>query len=429
MSKRSPNGRSSIYEGKDGRWHGWVTMGVKPNGAPDRRHRTAATETEVTRKVQKLEAERDAGNVKRAGRPPTMAEWMTLYLDTIASQKLAPSSLRTYRNYNRNWITPHLGKHRIDQLEPEYLDALYAAMFAKGRAVSTVTLVHNIIYRALTIAMKRRKVTRNVTQLVELPPIPDYEIVPYTTEEARQVITEAHTRRNGHRWSVALTTGPRQGEVLGLRWKYLDLDTGEVQINWQIQRLEWQHGCDDPHACGARLHRTTKCAPVCARHVKTACPKPCPRACTRHAAFCPQRVGGHVFRPPKGKKSRTVVLPPELLPGLRAHRAAQLRERVAAGEAWQDNDLVFCRPDGRPIDSEQDRREWKDILTAAGVRHIRVHDGRHTAGTLLIEQQVHIRVVQELLGHASLKHTQRYTHVAAPATRAAAAVMGTALLA
>jgi site-specific recombinase XerD len=102
-------------------------------------------------------------------------------------------------------------------------------------------------------------------------------------------------------------------------------------------------------------------------------------------------------------------------------------ERFASGTAWENHDLVFCRPDGAPIDRSDDWRDWKDLLRAAGVRSVRVHDGRHTAATLLIEQGVHIRTVQEVLGHSRITVTERYTHVASPMVRDAAERMEKAL--
>lgn len=134
-----------------------------------------------------------------------------------------------------------------------------------------------------------------------------------------------------------------------------------------------------------------------------------------------------VFREPKGKSKRVVMIPPELVPLLRAHRAVQLAERLHAGSVWEDHDLLFARPNGRPIDPRDDWEEWKAILLMARVRDARVHDGRHTAGTLLIEQGVHVRVVQEILGHSDIRITQRYTHVGSTAAQDAATLMGTAL--
>ncbi|MFF0339678.1 tyrosine-type recombinase/integrase [Kribbella sp. NPDC004875] len=85
------------------------------------------------------------------------------------------------------------------------------------------------------------------------------------------------------------------------------------------------------------------------------------------------------------------------------------------------------RPDGRPIDPRKDWDDWKDLLAVADVRDARVHDGRHTAATVLIELGVHVRIVQEILDHSDIRLTQRYTHVASPMAADAAQQMGRAL--
>lgn len=439
MGKRKPNMRSSVYEGSDGRWHGWVTMGVRGDGTPDRRHRTGRTEAEVTRKVQELERQRDKGNAANAGRAPTVEQWMQTYLDTVAVRTLAPRSYDDYWSKTRTWIIPSIGAHRLDRLLPEHVDQMHARMIAAGRSSNHALKVHRVLSRALEIAMRRGKVARNVCKLVDPPAPGESELTPLTEAEARKVLAAAAERRNGARWSVGLALGLRQGEALGLRWAYVDLAAGVVRVWWQVSRANWRHGCTDPHACGKRFHRTAcptpckqhrhraSCAPDCSTPSHR-CPKPCPPRCTRHAAQCPQRRGGGLtFREPKAKGKRTVPLPAELVPLLRAHRTTQKRERLAAGELWEDNDLVFCRVDGRPISRNDDWRDWKDLLRAAGVRDVRVHDGRHTAGTLLIEQGVHLRTVQEILGHSRITTTERYTHVASPMAQDAAERMGRAL--
>jgi integrase len=443
MSARKPNLRSSIYQSEtDSRWHGWVTMGVKSDGSADRRHRTGRTEAEVTRKVRELEQERDAGKSSKPGRKPTVDEWMTTYLDTIcarlaATGKMSPKTLDGYRSLNRRWISPHLGRHRLDRLLPEHLDALYAAMAEAGMAESHILKVHRVLSRALEIALRRDKVGRNVAKLVEPPGAGDTEIKPLTQVEARKVLAAAAERRNGARWAVGLALGLRQGEAIGLRWEYVDLDGGEVRVWWQLQRGRWQHGCSGGAACTADKHRWP-CPPDCPKAQRRSgrphkcigkdAPRLCLAGCTGHASTCPERRGGGlVFRPPKGKGRRTVPVPAELVPLLKAHRAAQHAERLAAGFGWEDHDLVFARLDGRPIDPRDDWQDWKQLLASAGVRDARVHDARHTAGTVLIEMGVHVRTVQEILGHSDIRITQRYTHVASPMARDAAEQMGRVL--
>ncbi|GAA4599126.1 site-specific integrase [Planotetraspora phitsanulokensis] len=445
MGARKPNGRSTIYLGKDGLWHGYVTVGVKPDGSPDRRHRKAKTEAEVTRRVRELERQREAGQVAKPGKAPTVAEWMTEYLDVIcerlvASGKMAPRTLDDYRSKTRHWITPLLGRHRLDRLAPEHLDKAYATMLEQGRSSSTVLKVHRILSRALKIAMRRNKVTRNVATLIDAPVANDPDLEPLTRNEARKILEAAKPRRNAARWSVALALGIRQGEALGLRWPFVDLETGVIKAWYQAQRSPWRHGCDGPHECGAEWHRVP-CKPRCKEHKHHpdcpqdckrrghACPtRTCPKDCTGHADRCPKRTGGGIiFRQRKGRSRLTLQCPSELLPILREHKKIQDAERAEAGELWEDHDLLFPTRRGRPMERSEDYKMWKALLRRAGVREARLHDARHTAGTLLVEQGVHIRVVQEILGHARVTTTERYTHVASLQVKDASERMGAAL--
>jgi site-specific recombinase XerD len=123
-----------------------------------------------------------------------------------------------------------------------------------------------------------------------------------------------------------------------------------------------------------------------------------------------------------------ITLPVEPVAARRRHRVEQNEERLAAGAGWEDRDLVFCQPNGRPIDPRADWAERGALLTRANVRQVRLHDGgHHTAGTLLLEQGVHVRAIQRILGHSDVRTTEAYTHVGDQVTRDAAARMGAAL--
>ncbi|MER7954737.1 tyrosine-type recombinase/integrase [Streptomyces sp. NPDC096030] len=413
MSPRKLNMESSIYLGSDGRWHGRVTMGVKSDGSPDRRHRTGKTETEVTRKVRALEKLRDEQRAPKAGRVPTVAQWMETYLTTIASLKLKPRSHDDYWSKTRNDIIPGIGQHRLNKLEPEHLETMYAAMLAEGHAPSHVLKVHRILSRALKIAHRRRLIVENVATLVDPPTVDETETNPFTQEEARAFLESAAKRPTFVRWLVGVGMGFRQGETLGMRWKYVDLEAGLFHPRWQLQRLTWKHGCTNPHTCGERLHRFEPCPPICTVHkgYKRGCPEPCQKTCAKHASTCPERKGGGlVFTRPKTKKSREPVpIPPPFIPPLKELRALQEQEREAAGELWEDHDVVFARPDGRPLDPRQDWEEFKELLDASGIDDRRLYDGsRHTAGTILNELGVPLVTIMEILRHTQVTQTRRY---------------------
>ncbi|HEV2640235.1 MAG TPA: tyrosine-type recombinase/integrase [Actinocrinis sp.] len=425
-SKRKPNGRSSIYFGQDGYWHGRVVMGVKEDGSEDRRHVMRKTEKSATKAVQDLEAKRDSGKVAKAGRAPTLAVWMRTWLDTIAPRTAAQTTVdEIYRPKVERWIIPGLGQHRIDRLLPEHLDEFYLGLAAKGLSSKSILMLHQILSRALKMAVRRGKVARNVATLVDSPVHHDPEMEPLSEEEARAIIEAAATMPNGARWSVALALGLRQCEALGMRWRYVDFRTGTLRV-FQVKRQRYRHGCADPFKCGAKWH-SEPCKERCKKHPKR-CPAPCRADCHNHAQHCPQRTGGEwEFCQPKGSKARSIMIPGPLLKLLKEAKAQQEKTREIAGESWEEWDLCFPNSLGRPAEPRDDWEAWKNLCKVAGVRDARLHDARHTAATLLLEQGVDIRVVQEILGHSTLAVTKKYTHVTSRLARDAAARMANAL--
>lgn len=394
MPRRS---RFTAKQGSDKLWHVWVTVGTKPNGRPDQRHVKRSTKAEAEARADELYDQAQKGAVTKPGRAPTVEQWMTTYLDTVAPRKCTPETVYDYRSKCRNWIFPHLGRTRLDKLKPEQLDALYLAMTRAGKAPSHALKVHRILSRALEIALRRGLVARNVAKLIDAPSSGDPDTRFLTAEQARAVLASVQGQRNAARWSVALALGLRQGEALGLRWPHVDLDTRELHIPKQLRRRIYEHGCEG--TCGRK-----------------------------RGADCPKRsAGGLVFADPKGKSKRTIPIPDQLVKALKAHRRAQRLERMAAAEWWADEEMVFCQPDGKPIDPRADYTQWRAILAAAGVGHVRLHDARHTAATLLRAQGVELTTIQEILGHTDARTTKRYAHAVSGLHRDATDRIGAAL--
>jgi integrase len=208
---RAPNGASSIYEGKNGRWHGRVTMGVRDDGKPDRRHVERKTRAEVTRAVRDLERQRDSGRVRKTGRAWTVEQWLTHWLDNIAAHSVRYKTLVGYRTDVTRHLVPGLGAHRIDKLEPEHVEKLYGRMIRSGLAAGTVHHAHRTLRASLSEAVKRKHVALNVAMVAKPPRLDDEEIEPLTIEEARRLLAVASKQRNAARWAVALTLGLRQG--------------------------------------------------------------------------------------------------------------------------------------------------------------------------------------------------------------------------
>lgn len=136
---RAPNCASSIYLGKDGKWHGRVTVGAKDDGSPDRRHVERKTEAEVIAAVRKLEQQRDAGRVRDPGRAWTVEQWLTHWLEHIISQAVRPKTADRYRTDIREYLIPGLGRHRLDKLQPEHIERLYVKLRNRRNVVTAYT--------------------------------------------------------------------------------------------------------------------------------------------------------------------------------------------------------------------------------------------------------------------------------------------------
>ncbi|MFJ6212180.1 tyrosine-type recombinase/integrase [Streptomyces sp. NPDC092296] len=395
MATRQPNGASSIYQDKEGNWHGRVTVGVKDDGTPDRRHVRGKTRAVVTKKVRELERQRDAGNVRKAGKSWTVATWLTHWVENIAAPSVRPNTLSGYRVAVNVHLVPGVGAHRLEKLEPEHLERLYRKMQDNGSKPATAHQAHRTVRTALNQAVRRGHLTRNVASLATAPRVEEEEVEPYEVEEVQALLLEAGKSRNSGRWAIALALGLRQGEALGLQWRDIDLEQGTLLVRQARQRPKYRHGCTEP--CGRK-----------------------------HAGRCPQRV--HINEDAALTKSRAgkrlIGLPDQLVKLLLLHKEEQDRERLAARQIWVEGGWVFASETGQPLIPRTDWDRWKQLLKAAGIRDGRLHDARHTAGTILLLLGVPERIVMEIMGWSSTAMARRYQHVTARIRRDVAKQIG-----
>jgi integrase len=268
------------------------------------------------------------GSAHAAGKPMKVEEWFTYWVDTIAPARVRPRTLESYRSMIRLHILPRIGQRRLDQLMPEHLEQMYADILASGRSPATVLRVHRVLHRALKIAVQRERVARNVATLVDPPKQRRAETpMPLDVDECRKVLAAAEGRRNAARWTVALALGLRQSEALGLQWRDIDLEVGKLSVRRGLHRVDGK---------------------------------------------------GLMLEEPKTPRSRrTVALPGPLTAALRKHRETQDLERMVAGTDWQDFDLVFAQPNGRPLDKHSDYEAWTRLLATP----VSDTSGFTTAGT------------------------------------------------
>jgi integrase len=310
----------------------------------------------------------------------TVGKYMTQWLSDSAKHAVKATSYRAYESQTRNHIVPAIGKVKLSRLTPAHLQALYAAKLREGMKPASVRQIHAILHKALEQAVRFSLIPTNPASKVDPPKIRQEEIAPLTAEQASKLLDVTRNERDHYEalYMLALTTGLRIGELLGLKWSDIDLHPRRLRVSRQLQR---------------------------------------------------SREEGLIFTEPKAASRRTVDLPASTVEALKRHRKRQAEETLKAGGAYLDNDLLFAADLGGPIGPEKvTQRAFKPLLKRAGLPEIRFHDLRHTFATLLLAQGVHPTYVQRALGHASVKMTlDRYSHWMPSMGRATAEAIDAAL--
>ncbi|MDQ0600565.1 integrase [Streptomyces canus] len=396
MSGKRGNGEGSIYPYKNGfAAYVWVT---KPDGTRARKYAYGKSREEVHEKWLNLHAEAKKGPV--ATRHRTLDAFLAYWLDSIVKPNLAPLTYVSYEGSVRLYIAPYLGGKRLDRLTVrdvrEWLTKLATVCqcCAQGKdkkraparrkccAVGeccesypsrrVIQAARDALRAALTHAVTEEEISKNVASLVKVPKPRRRRIKPWSVAEAGQFLTDA-AARDDHlfaAWVVVLCLGLRRGEVLGLTWKSVDFERGELYVDHQIQRAGRQI-----------LHRETKTE----------------------------------------ESDDFLPLPALCLKALRMRRAQQIGDRKAAGELWQgSHDLVFTTKYGTPIEPGNMTRMFALRARRAGLRVIPLRNTRHTCSSLLVALKVHPKVAQRILRHSQIAMTMEvYAEASEEEVRAA----------
>jgi integrase len=279
----------------------------------------------------------------------------------------------SYESTLRIHIKPKLGHIRLAKLTATDLERLYADLSSKGAAPKSVRNYHACIHTMLEKAVRRDVLVRNVANIVDLPRKVRRDLPMITPEQAKAFLQATQEHRLEALFVLAITTAARQGELLGLAWDNVDLDTGLIDVRWALQKVDGQMELVEP---------------------KTA------------------------------SSVRTIALTEIAIAALRRHHGRQIQEQMYLGRAWVNElNLVFTTPFGTPLDKDNVRkRELPPLLRAAGLSdRLRFHDLRHIAASLLLSDGVPIPTVSEMLGHADSATTLRvYAHAIPGVERQAA---------
>ncbi|MFE4372548.1 tyrosine-type recombinase/integrase [Streptomyces sp. NPDC056835] len=387
---------------RHGRWEaaGYV---LAANGTRKRVRVYGTTRKEAADKLAEKIADSNRGLAVATADSP-LGDYPTYWLGSVAIHRLRENTYIRYAAVTRLYLIPGLGRkklakltakdvrtwlnqlrttcqccaHGLDTSRDEPLCCAAGKCCARRLSALTLAYVHSVLKSALEHAVREEEIPRNVARNVRTGTPRPRRFEPLTADEARTFLAATSGHRLQPLFELALHTGLRKGELLGLRWEDLDLTSGTTSIRRTLQRTD---------------------------------------------------SGGLIPLPTKTKSSeRRIALPTPCLHSLEQHRDRQLQEREAARTGWKDSGYVFTRPDGAPIEGSTLTRHFNTLLHRAKLRRIRFHDLRHSAATLLLEQGVELVVIKELLGHAHIGVTATvYAHVRLRLQRDAIDLLGHAL--
>jgi integrase len=297
----------------------------------------------------------------------TVADYLRSWLD--GAHGLAGKTLERYRQLAEQQIIPHLGAIALQKLRPAHIADWHATLLrAGGRdgaplSARTVGHAHRVLYGALARATKSELLLRNVAAVIAPPKAEQREIDSLKADQIATVLQALDGQPLLQPTAVlALSTGARRGEILGLTWSHIDLDRASMKIERSLE----------------------------------------------------QTRAGLKFKSPKTKTSRrTVSLPPSAVEALRAHRRAQLELRLALGQGRPDSDaLVFSRIDGSPVKPSDLSRDWARFVQSRKLPRVSFHGLRHSHVSALIARGVDVLTIARRIGHVSASTTLRvYGHM------------------
>ena len=367
MAKRRSRGEGSMYfwEKKD-LWVGKITT-------PDGKRKTKYAKNKKDLKDWLLkERSKLSEGIYIPDEKVTLETFLRRYLEDYGKRSLRITTFQSYTLIIEKHIIPEIGKLRLTQLRPLHINHLLSKKLEAGYSNRWVEYIHGVLKRSLNKAVKWGLLTKNPAELVS-PPSVKFKVP--STWNSDQVKTFLECIKND-RWSalyhLACGTGMRKGEILGLPLSALDIEKGYLKV---IQTLQLVKG------------------------------------------------SGLMLLEPKIERSRRmIVLPGFVVESLRGHLAR--REQLTQSPRWKESGLVFTTDVGTPITPRNMVRHFKTHLSQAGLPDIRFHDLRHTTASLLLEKNVHPKIVSELLGHSTITLTlNTYSHIINPLSRVAADTM------
>ena len=364
MTKKSAAGSGTIRKKtitKNGKqytyWEARYSAGRDPGtGKQIQRSISGKTQKEVSQKLKAISVALDEGTYI-APNKTTVNQWLDIWVNEYLGG-VKPLTVQTYQCYIEKHMKPAFGATKLTDLTPHMIQRFYNDLDLSPK---TVKNIHSILHSALQQAVENRLLAINPTDACKLPKIEKYEIKPLEPQQIALLLEEASADNYANLFTVAIFTGMRQGELLGLTWENVNFDTGTITVKQQLQ-------CKD---------------------------------------------GTYFLQTPKNGKSRVIVPAQVAMDALRDEKEKQARNQRTYGECWQNPDnYVFTDALGKHLVRRTVVKHFKAVSGRAGIENVRFHDLRHSfaVNSLMIGDDV--KTVQANLGHATASFTlDVYGHV------------------
>jgi integrase len=356
MSRKRRRGRGEgavFFSGAKGVWIARAVVGVKPSGSPQYKEVTGRTKDAALAKMKKAEEDARAGRLT-VGREATVGAYLDHWLDNVAKPSVGETTWVSYERCVRLHLKPRVGGVKLSQLRPQHVEKLFADMIAAGMSRGNAKKVSEVLSTALEQAARVGMIPSSPAAPVAKPKPPETEIVPFTLDEVKAIRAAAKGNRLEGLFALAVGSGMREGELLGLAWEHIDFDAATVRVERALAVVK----------------------------------------------------GGFRVKEPKSKRGRRVIdLPRFAVDALQEHRKRMLSEGNVAAP------VVFCTKTGNYIGkSNFIKQVYHPLLRRAGVARRKFHTFRHTHVSELLARGESVVDVARRIGDRPEVVLKTYAH-------------------